>query len=322
MDKPVKLMDQVRTRIRYKHYALSTERAYCFWIRRYILFHGKKHPKDMGAQNVAEFLSHLAVSENVAVSTQNQALNALVFLYREIIGVELGQFPEIIRPRKPRRLPTVLTHSEVQRVLNYLKEPHFSVALLLYGGGLRLNEALSLRIMDVDLERQEILVRMGKGDKDRITVLPERVIAPLTMHINRARQYFEADMAEGIDFIHLPNALLRKYPNAGKDVRWRYVFSSHKLAQDPVTGRRGRHHIHAKPLQRAIYQAAIAAGLSKRVTCHTLRHSFATQLLESGYDIRTVQELLGHANVNTTMIYTHVLNKGGRGVVSPADVSA
>lgn len=321
MGPPVKLMDQIRQRMRYKHYALATEKAYCYWIKRFILFHSKRHPSLMGGPEIAAFLSHIAANENVAVSTQNQALNALVFLYREILGVEVGKLPEIVRPTRPRRLPTVLTANEVERVLTNLSEPYFTLVLLLYGAGLRLKEGLRLRIMDVDLERKEIMVRGGKGNKDRITVLPERALVPIRLQIQQARQYFEVDIQEGIDFMYLPHALLKKYPNAGKDVRWRYVFSSSKLSNDPVSGRPGRHHIHQKPVQRALYQAAVQAGITKRVTSHTFRHSFATHLLEGGYDIRTVQELLGHANVNTTMIYTHVLNKGGRGVVSPADVA-
>lgn len=314
-----KLLDQLRAKLRYKHYALATERAYCHWVKRYIFFHQKRHPRDMGGPEIASFLTNLAVNEHVAVATQNQALNALVFLYREILGKEIGELPDVIRPQKPRRLPTVLTKAEVEAVLRCLKEPYFTLALLMYGAGLRLNEALRLRIMDVDFARKELIVRAGKGNKDRVTMLPERAVTGMEKQRIKARDLFERDMANGITFINLPGALLRKYPNAGKDFRWRFIFPSDALSIDPRSGHRGRHHIHHKPVQRAIANGAKAAGIMKRCTCHTLRHSFATQLLEAGYDIRTVQELLGHANVATTMIYTHVLNKGGKGVRSPAD---
>lgn len=315
-----KLMDQLRGRLRYKHYSLATERVYCYWVKRFIFFHNKRHPKDMGGHEVADFLTYLAVKEDVAVATQNQALNALVFLYREILEKDISELPEVIRPQKPKRLPTVLTKTEVEGVLRCLKEPYFTLALLMYGAGLRLSEALRLRVMDVDFERKELVVRAGKGSKDRVTMLPERAVMGLANQLTKTREFFERDMANGITFISLPGALLRKYPNAGKDFRWRFIFPSSSLSIDPRSGQQGRHHIHHKPVQRAISNASKAAGISKRCTCHTLRHSFATQLLESGYDIRTVQELLGHANVATTMIYTHVLNKGGKGVRSPADV--
>jgi len=314
-----KLLDQVRHRLRYRHYALATERTYLHWIRRYILFHNKRHPKDLDGQSVSDFLTHLAVREQVAASTQNQALNALVFLYREILGCDLGELPEIIRPQKPVRLPTVLTPSEVQRVLSVLKQPHLTIAQLMYGAGLRVGEALKLRIMDIDFERGEIMVRAGKGNKDRLTMLPSKSVTNLMFQIETSTNYFRRDMQNGIDFVHLPGALIRKLPNAGKELRWRYVFSSHKLSSDPRSGRVGRHHIHPKSVQRAIFNAAKSASITKRVTCHTFRHSFATHLLENGYDIRTIQELLGHASVQTTMIYTHVLNSGGRGVKSPLD---
>jgi len=316
----VKLMDQLRAKLRYKHYALATERAYCHWVKRFIFFHNKRHPRDMGGPEIASFLTDLAVHGQVAVATQNQALNALIFLYREIIHKEISDLPEVVRPKKPKRLPTVLTKTEVEAVLRCLKEPYFTLALLMYGAGLRLNEALALRVMDVDFERKELIVRRGKGNKDRVTMLPERAIEGLSSQRIKAHEMFERDMANGMTFISLPGALLRKYPNAGKDFRWRYIFPSSCLSIDPRSGQKGRYHIHYKPVQRAISHASKAAGISKRCTCHTLRHSFATQLLESGYDIRTVQELLGHANVATTMIYTHVLNKGGKGVRSPADV--
>jgi len=281
-------MDQLRARLRYKHYALATEKAYCQWVKRFIFFHNKRHPKDMGGAEIAAFLTNLAVNQNVAVATQNQALNALVFLYREILQKDIAELPEVVRPRKPKRLPTVLTKREVEAVLCCLKEPYFTLALLMYGGGLRLNEALGLRVMDVDFERKELMVRAGKGNKDRVTMLPERAIGGLASQRIKAHELFERDMANGMTFISLPGALLRKYPNAGKDFRWRYIFPSSSLSIDPRSGQKGRYHLHYKPVQRAISNASQAAGITKRCTCHTLRHSFATQLLESGYDIRTV----------------------------------
>ena len=319
MTKPLKLMDQVRTRLRYRQYALATEKAYCQWIRRYILFFGKRHPRELGGEEIAGFLSYLAEREHVSVSTQNQALNALVFLYREILDIDIGVLPEIIRPTRPRRLPTVLTTTEVGKILRHLKEPYLTMCWLMYGAGLRIKEVLRLRIMDIDLERSEILVFNSKGNKDRRTMLPNKAANGITRAIDNSRSYFEDDIAAGIDFISLPNALNKKYPNAGKDFRWRFVFSSGNLSRDPITGNTGRHHIHIRSVQRAFRSAVNTSGVTKRVSFHTLRHSFATHLLESGYDIRTVQELLGHSSVETTMIYTHVLNKGGKGVVSPAD---
>ena len=314
-----KLLEQLRTRIRYKHYSLQTERAYIYWVKRYIYFHGKRHPADMGGPEIARFLSYLAERENVAAATQNQALNAIVFLYREILEVEVGELPEVIRPTKPKRLPTVLSQSEVQRVIAQLNEPYRTMALLFYGAGMRQAEVLQLRVMDVDFERMEIRIHGGKGNKDRRTMLPEVAVNGLKRYISIARNYFDDDMAAGIDFISLPGALIRKYPGAGKDIRWRFIFSSRSLSKDPKTRRTGRHHIHHRSVGKAISRGALNSGITKRVTCHTFRHSFATHLLENGYDIRTVQELMGHASVNTTMIYTHVLNKGGQGVVSPAD---
>lgn len=314
-----KLLEQVRMRLRYKHYALSTERNYIYWIRKYILFHHKRHPSELGGEDIARFLSYLAMRENVAVATQNQALNALVFLYREILDVEIGQLPEVVRPKKPIRLPTVLTPSEVKIILEHLSPRYLPIILLFYGAGLRLSEALRLRVMDVDFERAEILVRSGKGNKDRKTMLPELAVRGLQQWMVESSRFFDQDQMQGINFISLPGALLKKYPNAGKDFRWRYLFSSANLSTDPRTKQVGRHHISSKSVNRALQMAVKKSGTMKRVTCHTFRHSFATHLLEAGYDIRTVQELLGHTNVQTTMIYTHVLNKGGKGVISPAD---
>lgn len=317
--KPVRLLDQVRQHIRVLHYSLKTEKAYVHWIRRFILFHGKAHPKDMGGSQIAAFLSHLANAEGVSASTQNQALSAIIFLYRKVLKQDLGELPGFDFAKKPQRLPTVLTQSEVKAILANLREPYLSIVGLLYGSGLRLNECLSLRILDVDFIRKEIRVRHGKGGKDRITLLPDSAIPGLRLSIERAQRLFESGLKRNIDYVYLPDGLARKYPNAGREFKWQFVFPSGVLSTDPRTGKMGRHHIHRKPVQRAINRATREAGVLKQVTAHAFRHSFATHLLENGYDIRTVQELLGHANVNTTMIYTHVLNRGGRGVKSPMD---
>lgn len=316
---PPKLLDQVRQKIRFLHYSSKTEHAYIQWIRRYILFHGKRHPKEMGEVELSSFLNYLVNKENVSASTQNQALTAIIFLYKQVLNIELGELPEFQYARKPKRLPVVLTQEEVKSVFVYLKEPHKTIVGLLYGSGLRLNECLSLRILDVDFGRSEITVRRGKGNKDRRTVLPDFVVPGLKMAITKAEQYFERDQLDGIDYVYLPDALSRKYPNAGKQLKWQYVFASGDTSIDPVSGRRGRHHIHAKSVSRAISYAVKRAKIMKHVSAHVFRHSFATHLLENGYDIRTVQELMGHSNVNTTMVYTHVLNRGGRGVRSPLD---
>ncbi len=314
-----KLLDQLVARCRYKHYSLSTERAYRYWAKRFIVFHGKRHPRELGATAVADFLSHLALHENISSSTQNQALNALVFLYREVLDIDIGTLANIVRPTKPKRLPSVLTKDEVARILQHLQEPYLTMCLLMYGAGLRLTEVLRLRVMDIDFQRSEIFVFNSKNNKDRRTVLPQQAVMGLQKTIEQSHQYFLIDMQSGVHFISLPNALNRKYPNAGKDFRWRFIFSSATLSRDPRSQNTGRHHIHSRSIGRAFQNAVKAAGMSKYITCHTLRHSFATHLLESGYDIRTVQELLGHSNVQTTMIYTHVLNKGGQGVISPLD---
>ncbi|MEO1926241.1 MAG: integron integrase [Gammaproteobacteria bacterium] len=316
---PPKLLDQVRQRIRYLHYSIKTEQSYIQWIRRYILFHGKRHPKEMGGEEVSSFLNFLVNKENVSASTQNQALSAIIFLYKQILNIDVGEIPEFQYARKPKRLPVVLTQSEVKRVFEYLNEPHKTMVGLMYGAGLRLNECLELRMLDVDIERREIIVRRGKGNKDRRTLLPEFVILGFKLAIDKAQQFHDIDQANGIIHVHLPDALARKYPSAGKQLKWQYVFSSHKTSVDPITKNIGRHHIHTKSVSRAISNAVRKANIMKHVTAHVFRHSFATHLLENGYDIRTVQELMGHSNVNTTMIYTHVLNKGGHGVKSPLD---
>jgi integron integrase len=318
-NKPVKLMDQLRNKLRYKHYSINTERTYCHWVKEYIFFHNKQHPKDLSSDAISHFLSYLAVKRNVSASTQNQALSAIIFLYREVLEHPLDDIRDFQYAKKPKRLPVVLTQSEVKRVFEFLNEPHKCMVGLMYGAGLRLNECLGLRMLDVDIERREITVRRGKGNKDRRTLLPEFVIPGLKLAIDKVEQFHQIDQADGISHVHMPDALARKYPNAGKQLKWQYVFASHKTSVDPITGKTGRHHIHSKSVSRAVSNAVKKANIMKHVTAHVFRHSFATHLLENGYDIRTVQELMGHTNVNTTMIYTHVLNKGGHGVKSPLD---
>jgi len=316
----MKLMDQVRSQLRVRHYAYATEKSYCHWIKRFILFKNKAHPNTLDASDVADFLSHLAVKENVSASTQNQSLCAIIFLYRHVLGIEIGDVGTFSFARRPKRLPTVLSSSEVNAVISNMVGTYKTIVLLLYGAGLRQSEALRLRICDVCFDRHEITVRNAKGNKDRRSVLPSRCVESLQSAIDQSHQLFDADMENGVNFTWLPNALNKKFPNAGKEFRWRYIFSSHSISREPRSGRFGRHHIHNKGLQRAVSNAGKTAGINKYITCHTFRHSFATHLLEAGYDIRTVQELLGHNNVQTTMIYTHVLNKGGQGVKSPADL--
>ncbi|MBI4987209.1 MAG: integron integrase [Rhodocyclales bacterium] len=315
-----KLLDQVRDRLRLKHYSLRTETAYVGWIKRYIFFHGKRHPSEMGKAEVEAFLTSLAVERNVSASTQSQALAALLFLYGEVLGIELPWLDEITRAKKPVRLPTVLTREDTMALLSKIEDAELHlVTSLLYGSGLRLLEGLRLRVKDVDLARNEIVVRDGKGGKDRVTMVPQQLVAPLRAQIARARLVHEADLARGKGEVWLPDALAVKYPNAARAFGWQYVFPAAGFSTDPRSGEVRRHHLDEKRVQRAVKAAAQRAGLVKPVSPHTLRHSFATHLLEGGYDIRTVQELLGHSDVSTTMIYTHVLNKGGRGVTSPLD---
>jgi integron integrase len=314
-----KLLDQVRGKIRLKHYSIRTEQAYVDWIKRFILHFGKRHPRELGAADVEAFLTHLAVAGNVAASTQNQAKSALLFLYREVLEMELPWLDNVERAKAPKRLPVVLTRDEVHAVLSRLSGTHWLIASLLYGAGLRIMEALRLRVKDVEFSRNEILVRDGKGFKDRVTMLPAALAAPLTEHLKRVKALHGQDLAAGRGAVFLPYALERKYPGAARDWAWQYVFPSANLSEDPRTGIERRHHLQDQAVQRAMRQAVRDAGVAKPATPHTLRHSFATHLLEGGYDIRTVQELLGHADVSTTMIYTHVLNKGGRGVTSPLD---
>lgn len=315
----VRLLDLVRGKIRLKHYSIRTEQAYVDWIKRFILHFDKRHPRELGAAEVEAFLTHLAVAGRVAASTQNQAKSALLFLYKEVLGTELPWLDNVERAKAPKRLPVVLTRAEVQALLTRLEGTHWLMASLLYGAGLRLMECLRLRVQDVDFTRKEILVRDGKGFKDRVTMLPAALAAPLQAHLERVRELHRQDLAAGFGAVHLPYALERKYPGAARDWGWQYVFPSAKVVADPRSGETRRHHVQDQALQRAIKQAVRDADLAKPATPHTLRHSFATHLLEGGSDIRTVQELLGHSDVSTTMIYTHVLNKGGRGVTSPLD---
>ncbi len=314
-----RLLDRVREKIRLKHYSLRTEEAYTDWIRRFILHHGKRHPDGMGAVEVEAFLTHLAVAGKVAASTQNQAKSALLFLYREVLEIDLPWLDNVERAKAPKRLPVVLTRDEVHAILNRLIGTHRLIGGLLYGSGMRIMECLRLRVKDIEFSRREILIRDGKGFKDRVTMLPASSIEPLQAHLLRVRELHERDLADAVAPVFLPYALSRKYPGAGREWGWQYVFPAAGLSEDPRTGEIRRHHLLDQAFQRAMKQAVREAGLAKPATPHTLRHSFATHLLESGYDIRTVQELLGHSDVSTTMIYTHVLNRGGRGVVSPLD---
>lgn len=305
--------------MRRRNYSRRTEASYWFWIRWFILHHGKRHPAEMGAGEVEDFLSWLATERNVAAATQNQALSALVFLYKQVLGKDLPWFKSMVRAKRPVRLPVVLTMAETQRLLAQLQGVKWLMASLLYGAGLRQTECLMLRVKDVDFAYRQITVRDGKGGKDRATMLPEQVVQPLQAHLGRVRALHRADLAKGHGEVWLPHALARKYPRAGYEWAWQFLFPSKTLSADPESGVIRRHHIFPDTLQRAVKEAAKAAGIAKPVSCHTLRHSFATHLLESGHDIRTVQELLGHVDVSTTMVYTHVLNRGGRGVKSPLD---
>ncbi|MGC9394978.1 MAG: integron integrase [Anaerolineae bacterium] len=316
---PKKLLDQVRDAIRRKHYSIRTEQSYVDWIRRFILYHNKRHPRDMGPSDVEAFLTYLAVEQNVAASTQNQALSALKFLYRDVLHQPLQGPITPESAKRPQRLPTVLTREEVHRVLAHLSGTHLLMAQLLYGSGLRLMECLRLRVKDVDFAQKQILVRDGKGQKGRVTMLPQSLVEALRAHLVGVQQQHKSDLAIDCGCVYLPDALERKYPNACTEWLWQYVFPASRLSVDPRTGVTRRHHASESTLQKNVRRAAQAAGIPKRVSPHTFRHSFATHLLEAGYDIRTVQELLGHKDVKTTMIYTHVLNRGGLAVRSPLD---
>ncbi len=318
-DRP-RLLERVRLRIRAHHYSRRTEKAYVAWIRRFILFHDRRHPGRLGAPEITGYLSHLASTRRVSASTQNQALSAIVFLYRDVLGRELVGIEDAVRARRPVRLPLVLAREEVHAVLSRLHGRVWLMCALLYGAGLRLLECCRLRVKDVDLLRQEITVHDGKGGKDRVTVLPARLAEPLRAQLERVHRQHLRDLDGAAGYVALPCALEAKFPNANREWPWQWVFPARRLYVDAATGQRRRHHLHETVLQRAFAEAVRAAGLLKPATCHSLRHSFATHLLETGYDIRTIQELLGHTDVSTTMIYTHVLNRGGRGVRSPLDL--
>jgi integron integrase len=314
-----RLLDEVRSRLRLKHYSIRTEQAYLYWIRRYIQANGRRHPRELDGVAVERFLSLLATRDKVAASTQNQALSALLFLYRDVLGMELPWMETVVRAKRPQRLPVVLSKGEVAVVLRHLSGRDWLMASLLYGSGLRLMECVRLRIKDVDLQRNDITVRDGKGAKDRKTVLPASLREALRLQIETARLTHARDLDAGFGEVWLPNALARKYPNAAKQMAWQYLFPASRRSVDPRDGRERRHHIDEKQLQRAVAAATRHAGIDKPVTPHVLRHSFATHLLESGADIRTIQELLGHKDLATTQIYTHVLNRGAGGVLSPLD---
>jgi len=316
---PRKLLDQVSDVARFRHLSLRTEQAYRNWIKRFILFHGKQHPRDLGAEAVRAFLTHLAVHEHVSASTQNQAFNALLFLYRQVLRQEAPKIEGVERARHSRRLPVVFTKAEASAVIAQISGARRLIAALLYGSGLRIMEAVRLRVKDIDFGREEITVRDGKGEKDRVTMLAQAVKRRLMVQVEAVRKLHQQDLKRGYGEVYLPYALERKYRGAAKDFLWQYVFPAEKLSVDPRSGRIRRHHVAEQNVQRAVKSALRAAGVRKNGSCHSFRHSFATHLLENGYDIRTVQELLGHKDVRTTMIYTHVLNKGGRGVRSPLD---
>ena len=315
----LKLLDQVRDATRVRHLSYRTEQAYVDWIKRFILFHSKRHPSEMNESHVSQFLTYLAVKRHVAASTQNQALSAILFLYRDVLKKEIGWVDNVERAKKPERLPVVFTKREVESILLHLEGTKWLMASILYGSGLRLLECLRLRVKDVDFEYDQIIVRNGKGQKDRVTMLPISLKDALKKHLLKVKAIYEADLKAGFGRVSLPFGLARKYPHADREWGWQYVFPATKRCQDPRSGIIMKHHLHESVLQRAVKTALREARITKHGNCHTFRHSFATHLLEDGYDIRTVQELLGHKDVSTTMLYTHVLNKGGRAVCSPID---
>ena len=319
MDAKPRLLDEVRQRLRTLHYSYRTEQQYLGWIRRFIHYSGRRHPATLGAAEVEAFLSHLAVTRNVSASTQNQALSAILFLYQKVLELELPWLDGVTRARKSRYLPTVLSQAEVRSVLSHLEGRYWLIVSILYGGGLRISEALCLRVKDVNFEYRQLIVRNGKGGKDRATILPDRLVAPLQEHLLRVRLLHDLALKKGYGGVELPTALHRKYPNAPLEWGWQYVFPADQSSRDPRSGAYRRHHLFDDTVQRHVRAAARAAGIDKPVSCHAFRHSFATHLLERGYDIRTVQELLGHKDVKTTQIYTHVMRKGANAVQSPLD---
>jgi integron integrase len=314
-----KLLTQVSNQLRTRHYSYRTEQTYLHWIKQFILFHHKQHPSVLGASDISAFLTHLAVQQNVSASTQNQALAAVLFLYRYVLEIDLPRVENVERAKKPARLPVVFTREEVKALLSHLSHTKWLMASLVYGAGLRLRECLALRVKDIDFGFMQITIRDGKGGKDRVTVLPASLVDPLKGHLTRVKALHQEDLREGFGCVYLPSALARKYPKADREWAWQFLFPAAKRSLDPVAGIIRRHHLGGWVLQKAIKEALRKANINKPGSCHTLRHSFATHLLESGSDIRTVQELLGHKEVTTTMIYTHVLNRGGRGVRSPLD---
>jgi integron integrase len=320
MSSQPKLFDQVRNVLRCKHYSYKTEKNYIHWIKHFIAFHNMKPPREMGAKEVEAFLTHLAVEQKVAPSTQNQALSALIFLYREVYQRNTDWGLNAVRAKPTRYLPTALTPEEVNSILKHLSGVYQLVAKVLYGSGLRLSEGLKLRVKDIDFSQSQITVRDAKGRESRVTMLPKTLAEPLTQHLPAVQQIHRQDLEQGYGSVYLPYALERKYRNAEREWIWQYIFPADRRSIDPRSGACRRHHLHESGLQKAVKQAVRVAGIQKRVGCHTFRHSFATHLLENGYDIRTIQELLGHKDVKTTMIYTHVLNRGGRGVRSPLDI--
>jgi len=310
-------LESVRRCIRVRHYSIRTEKTYIDWIKRFILFHKKKHPDEMGEKEVGDFLTYLACDKNVSAATQNLALNSLVFLYRHVLKKEFGEITNVVRAKKPSRLPVVLTRIEVTRLLTHLHDQQWLMGSLLYGSGLRLMECLRIRIKDVDFSNRAIIVRSGKGNKDRITILPDDLIEPIKAHMALVKLAHQRELEQGFGTVYLPFALARKYSNANKEWAWQYLFPAKKRSKDPRSDVEQRHHYYEKSLQKAVKSAVYKAEINKPASCHTLRHSFATHLLENGYDIRTVQELLGHADIRTTQIYTHILNRGGNAVISP-----
>ncbi len=314
------LLDQLSSQLRTQHYSRRTEKTYISWVRKYILFHGKRHPMELGPEEINAFISYLALDRKVAASTQNQALSAILFLYRRVLKVELDEASlQFARPRRPKRLPTVLSKGEALRVISRTEGVYRLMAQIMYGSGLRLMEVLRLRVKDLDFENRKIIIRDGKGENDRATVFPDTLFEPMRLHLKGVKALHEQDLFDGYGTVYLPYALDKKFPNANREWIWQYVFPANELSTDPATGIVQRHHLHETSLQKAVRQAARSAGINKPVTPHTFRHSFATHLLENGYDIRTVQELLGHKDVRTTMIYTHVLQRGGLAVRSPLD---
>jgi integron integrase len=318
--KPRKLLEQYRDALSIRHYSARTQETYLFWVKGYILHHNKRHPSEMGTHEINQYLAHLAANRQVSASTQNQALSAILFLYRHVLHIELDESSlSEFRAQRSKNVPTVLSKDEVKKVMDHLSGVYKIIAQILYGAGLRVMEAMRLRVQDIDFENHQIIVRDGKGGDDRVTILPKAIVKPLMLHLQKVKLAHESDVQNGFGMVYLPYALDRKYPNANKEWVWQYVFPASNLSKDPKTGEVRRHHLHETAVQREVRQAAKLAKIDKHVTPHTFRHSFATHLLQNGCDIRTVQELLGHKDVKTTMIYTHVQSPGGPSVKSPLD---